>query len=436
VLFSEMTGLGGQMSIVTSSESGSDPRNVYVPPPPDGMAHRSSRSPDGQWVLVVEMDMHSWLPCRLVPFDGSSTGKVVGPVPSQCTDAAWSPDRLWMYFTAMTSSGVHIWRQRFPDGTPEQVTFSTVSEEGVQFAPDGRSFVTSIGTSQSTVWIHDARGDRQITSEGNAFMPAFSPDGRKLYYLVRSYGLRSWNEGVLWVADLQTGQRQRLLPGFQIEHYSISEDGRRIVFVTVDEQGRSPVWLAALDGTTPPRQIATMDAAVAFFGAPGEVVFGSAGQQLNVYRIGEDGRELRKVFAEPLLPISVSPGGRFIAVQDPTAWGALIVRDVDGSPPIRLCDRCAPPWGTDLMPFYIGWTSKGDVFYWTFGSATYALPLLSNQPLPVLPRSGIQTVDGVREVRGARLISEQPYTFPGPSPSVYAFIKVATQRNIYRVPVH
>ena len=84
------------------------------------------------------------------------------------------------------------------------------------------------------------------------------------------------------------------------------------------------------------------------------------------------------------------------------------------------------------MPFYIGWTSKGDVLYWTFGSAT----LLSNQPLPALPRSGIQTADGVRDVRGARLMSEQPYTFPGPSPSVYAFIKVATQRNIYRFPVH
>ena len=28
-----------------------------------------------------------------------------------------------MYFTAMTGNGVHIWRQRFPDGAPEQVTF-------------------------------------------------------------------------------------------------------------------------------------------------------------------------------------------------------------------------------------------------------------------------------------------------------------------------
>ena len=56
VLFSEMTGLGGQMSIVSATERRTAPQNVYVPPPPDGMAHRSYRSPDGQWVLVVEMD--------------------------------------------------------------------------------------------------------------------------------------------------------------------------------------------------------------------------------------------------------------------------------------------------------------------------------------------------------------------------------------------
>src|SRR5689334_3468062 len=128
-----MTGVGGQMSIVTATDRRTDPRNVYVPPAPDGMAHRSYRSPDGKWVLIVEMDVHSWMPCRLVPFDGTTTGKTVGPDPAQCTDAAWSPDGRWMYFTALTGNGIHIWRQHFPDGAPEQVTFGPVSEEGVQF---------------------------------------------------------------------------------------------------------------------------------------------------------------------------------------------------------------------------------------------------------------------------------------------------------------
>jgi len=40
----------------------------------------------------------------------------------------------------------------------------------------------------------------------------------------------------------------------------------------------------------------------------------------------------------------------------------------------------------------------------------------------------------VAALPGARLISEES-VFPGPNPSVYAFMKVTTQRNIYRVPV-
>jgi Tol biopolymer transport system component len=434
VLFSEMTGLGGQMSIVSSTDRRTDPRNVYSPAPPFGMAHRSYRSPDGRWVLVVEMDIHAWLPCRLVPFDGSSTGKPVGPVPAQCTDAGWSPDGMWMYFTAMTANGVHIWRQRFPEGSPEQITFGASTEEGINFAPDGRSFVTSVGTSQSTLWVRDSRGERQITSDGYSYMPSLSTDGQKLYYLVRSYGLASWNQGGLWVTDLETGRRQRLLPEFEITHYSISGDGQRVVFVSVDEQRRTPVWTASLDGLTPPQQLSTIDAVTAFFGAAGEVIFGGA-QQPYVYRIKDDGKELEKAMPAPLQPIAVSPDGQWIAVQDPTAWGALIVHPAGGGPPVRLCDQCAPPWGTAPMPFYIGWTPDGKVVYWNFANATYMIPLPSGRMLPYIPVGGIQSREGIAALPGARLISEQQGMVPSPNPSTYAFVRASTQRNIYRVPV-
>ena len=125
------------------------------------------------------------------------------------------------------------------------MTSGATQEEGIEFAPDGRSFVTSIGTSQSTLWIHDARGDRQITSEGFALLPSISADGKKLYYLRRA-GARSIVNGELWVADLESGQRERLLPDFLMRHYSISPDGQRLVFVAAEESGKNPVWLAAL----------------------------------------------------------------------------------------------------------------------------------------------------------------------------------------------
>src|SRR5207237_9781656 len=54
VLFSELTGRGDQMSIVSSTESRSTRRTVYLPPV-EGMAHRSYLSPDREQVPVGGM---------------------------------------------------------------------------------------------------------------------------------------------------------------------------------------------------------------------------------------------------------------------------------------------------------------------------------------------------------------------------------------------
>jgi serine/threonine protein kinase len=438
VLFSEFTGRGFQMSIVSSTESRTEQRTVYMPPE-SGMAHRSFLSPDREQVLVVEMSSSAWLPCRLIPFDGSSPRKPVGPVPAQCTDAAWSPDGKWMYFSASTGSGIHTWRQRFPDGTPEQVTFGVTQEEGIHFAPDGRSFVTSIGGSQSTVWVHDSRGDRQITSEGYSFLPSISPDAKKLYYLMRSGGSQNFTyTGGLWVADLDSGQRQRLLPDFQMQHYTISADGQRVVFVTPDDQGHAPVWLASLNGRTAPRQLSTFDSSEAYFGAPGEVVF--AGEEKAVtflYRIKDDGSELHQMFPAKMLivPFGVSPDGRWVPAQDPAAWGSLMVYPAEGGTPTLICASCSAPQGTERIPSPLSWTPDGRFVYLKFESSTYAIPLRPGQTLPPIPAGGFRSKEAVAALPGARLISEQDRVFPGPNPSVYSFTKVATQRNIYRVPV-
>ena len=100
------------LGIVTTFQHGTRMRDVYLPASATGMAHFSERSPDGSQVLVVEMD-NAWLPCRVVPFDGLSLGGAVGPSPSECTAASWSPDGRWMYFAAAVKGESHLWRERF-----------------------------------------------------------------------------------------------------------------------------------------------------------------------------------------------------------------------------------------------------------------------------------------------------------------------------------
>ena len=108
VLFSEIkTGL--HMGIVTATEGRADSREIYIQPNEHAMAHYSYASPDRQSVLVVEMiGAHAFTePCRLIPFDGSSAGRQVGPQ-GACTSAAWSPDGQWMYLRC------DRWRQVAP----------------------------------------------------------------------------------------------------------------------------------------------------------------------------------------------------------------------------------------------------------------------------------------------------------------------------------
>jgi len=167
MLYSEMTGAGIQMHLVAATESHTDMRTVYQPSDDQGMVHHSALSPDRKSVLLVEMVANIFKPCRVVPADGSSLGTRVGP-DGQCTAAAWSPDGRWMYYSVKVNGVFHIWRQRSPDGHPEQVTTGPSEEENIAVAPDGHSLLTSLGTSQSAVWVHDADGgDREVSGEGS-----------------------------------------------------------------------------------------------------------------------------------------------------------------------------------------------------------------------------------------------------------------------------
>ena len=116
-----------------------------------------------KWKIRASLSLAVWFLSRAV-----QDVHVVGPPDSMCTSGAWSPDGKWVYLTVKESDKFHIWRQRFPNGQPEQVTSGTTEEEGIAMAPDGKSFITSVGTHDSMVWIHDQSGEHPISSQGEA----------------------------------------------------------------------------------------------------------------------------------------------------------------------------------------------------------------------------------------------------------------------------
>jgi hypothetical protein len=221
-----------------------------------------------------------------------------------------------------------------------------------------------------------------------------------------------------------------------MRHYSISADGKSVAFVASDEAGRTPVWLAPLDGRSAPRRLTTFDSFAAYFGPPGEVVVAAAEQGATfVHRIKDDGSELQKLLPTPNLAVFVvSPDGRWVSAETPSQLGATMLYPVGGGPPTLICRGCNPPQGTEIVPARLSWTPDGKFLYLILAGSTFAIPLPPGQMLPPIPAAGFQSKEAVAALPGARLISQES-VFPGPNPSIYAFTRVSTHRNIYRVPV-
>jgi len=437
ILFSEIR-KGVHMAVVTSEESRMGQRDVYVPADEPAMAHRSYLSPDGKWVLLVEMDIdHLWEPCRVVPADGDSSGHKVGPPGGGCTFGAWSRDGKWMYFTSTAVNANHIWRQRFPDGKPEQITAGPTEEEGIAMAPDGRSFVTAVSLQGASLWLHDARGDRQISLEGNAATPAFTPDGSKLLYrLVREPP----NEfafyrdlGEVVVADLKSGRSERLVRGFPVLNFDTSPDGREVVMEAPDKTGRARLWLASLDHSAPLRQIPNVEGGQPHFGPTGEIFFrhneGASGSLGFIYRVLPDGAGLQKVLEQPVnmfnFPRPISPDGRsvFAWADRPGGGEGGQVFSLDGKPPIYLGGNGQVSWGAGgALLSYFG---EADAVYF---------PLAARQILPNIPAGGFRSVEEIARVPGGRRIEGRLITL-GPTPDIYAFNRGAAQRNLYSIPI-
>ncbi|MBV9180309.1 MAG: PD40 domain-containing protein [Acidobacteria bacterium] len=412
VMFSEINA-GVHMGIVAAEESRLGARQVYSPTDEPAMAHRSYSSPDRKWVLLAEMDKdHYFLPCRLVPMDGGSQGRHVGPLGGSCMSAAWSPDGKWMYFTANPGGVNHIWRQRFPNGRAEQITSGPTEEEGIAVAPDGHSFVTAVALQSTSLWVHDSRGEHQVSLEGNATKPKFTPDGKKLCYLISKEATNDFafyrNPGELHIADLPSGRSEVFQRGLSVLDYDISADGRRIVMWTTGHDGKSQFWVAPFDHSSAPMQVPEEEGASPMFGPTGEIFFRRLEKTSTfVYRIRPDGTGLRKAFPDPIfLLLSVSPEGKWIIGWAPlpgTGQPAIQAFPLNGGPAVVIGRRSFLSWSLDGRSALL--------------AGSYFVPLAPGESLPPIPKGGFQSDEQIAQLPGARRI-EGAGVVPGPSADI------------------
>ncbi len=435
VIFSEFAG-GIHMGVVMSTETRADLRRIYLPAHERGMAHQGVLSPDGRWVLVVEMGPDGrWQPCRLVPFDGSSAGTPVGPPGSHCTSSAWSPDGREMYFTLSMDTGSHLWRQRFPNGAIEQLTFGPADEEGLAISPDGRSLLTSVGTEESGLWIRDASGERMLSSEGFVWGLSYSPDGRTLYYLLS--GIASGRPSELWTLDVNSGKSRPIVQGFAIKSYDVSEDERTIVFAARAGDGRSEIWLASADHSSAPRKLSAGEDSP-FFRSGARIVFRATdGKNNYLFEMDAEGSHRHKIRAEPIVEVrGRSVDRRWAVSMVPAQDGppvATVLVPLDGGDEQRMCPAACS----------IRWTPSGDRFFLqpvkdVASRDALLFPLAAHEVFPKLPPGGIASVAEGASLPGSRVVH---LAFPfddavaGPMPDTFAYAKTIAHRNLFWITI-
>ena len=440
VLFSEIQ-TSPHMSIVTADLSRAEERSVYAPATERGMAHHSALSPDGKSVLVVEMENSGWRQCRLVPFSGSDPGRPVSPA-GPCVDAAWSPDGNWMFFSVNAGQGFHLWRMRFPNGTPEQLTFGPTEEQGIAVDPSGKFLITAAGSEETTVWFHDEKGDRQITSEGSASRIAFSRDGQKLFFLQRNnsdMGLRSAPRGELEVADLSSGAVAPVIAGTKSGSFDISPDGKVVALTAYDDKDSPHIELITLDHSAPPRLLIPEEADEPLYAPDGAIYYRIRTGKLNaIYRYGADGTRKKIPISGFNEAIDISPDGNWIVgwgqdSTDPSHSADLAVNTQDGRGVVL--NRSASfmymgtSWSRDGRSFSVNEMGHGANGIEI--PKSFVVALNAGNQIPDVPAGGFD--EDYLTKKNAQAIDETVVL--GRDRRTYAFVRRTTHRNLFRVPL-
>jgi DNA-binding winged helix-turn-helix (wHTH) protein/Tol biopolymer transport system component len=429
---------GLHLGIVTESVTGDDLRELYYPSHERAMAHYSFASPDRRSALVVEMNgQGEWSLCQFISLEGPSPARPVGP-DGACTAAGWSPDGSWMYFVATVQGQSHLWRQRSLNDRPEQITFGPSEEEGLAVERDGRSIITSIGVHESSIWIHDAAGERSLSSEGEIAAalspPSFGPDDKTLYYLLRHKDANAGPE--LWRLTLDTGKSEPVFPGTSMDSYDVSPDGKQVVYTSVGRDDISQLWLAPIDRSSPARQIGHSGETTPHFGPRGQILFRLAEGNANyLEQMNQDGSGRSKVLPYPIIEVqSISPGRRWLMAIAPYPEGDSVVAKVvaipvDGGTPRYMCaSYCLPVWSSSGRFLFVPVEASSP----TTAGRSLAIPVGPGENLPEFPPGGIQPLAEPSVVPGSQSISRAELV-PGKDLSHYAYVNTAVHRNLYRI---
>jgi dipeptidyl aminopeptidase/acylaminoacyl peptidase len=276
-----------------------------------------------------------------------------------------------------------------------------------------------------------------LSSEGYAglFPPRFSPDGRRLYYLLKHDSPESPNE--LWRADVETGRSESVFPGISMQAFDISSDEKDVVFSTHPSGKPSHLWLAPVDRSGQPHIIASTGEDLPAFGPQGTILFRmNEANQYYLAKMKRDGSGREKVFPNPIFDVfAYSPGGDIALLGLPIEGsrapgrGAVYAIHTNGGTPRLVCeDVCTAAWSPDGRDFFLE------------AERVFEIPVPPGEILPRLPAGGVSKNGSDPGIPGVRILKREDigpgldFIAPGLK-STYAYVKQTTHANLFRIPL-
>ena len=311
-------------------------------------------SPDGDRIAFVSSDgVHVGI--RVMERDGRN------PVP--VTDNRswnlftefdpWSPDGKKLLFLSDGGRGLDLWTMN-PDGTGKVrltesgciVPIPGLSGYGADWSADGRGIVytsclfddaaiqevnLSAIRTEADIWIMDADGGnkKQLTTDGDARLPLWQPQGDRIAYLADRTGNRE-----IWTMQSDgTGKTQVTFSEGSVSGYSWSPDGARIAYVVASPPGTLPefsLWVIDSDGSGS-EQLTTGNRDTSPVWSPDgtRIAFRSESRDRALWVMKSDGSDLAPLGPDnpAYMMHQWSPDGRTIVVSDGNDLSAIPLED-------------------------------------------------------------------------------------------------------------
>jgi eukaryotic-like serine/threonine-protein kinase len=207
--------------------------------------------------------------------DGRESSPAVNS-PAQYAGFALSPDEKQLVFSrAAKNGGADLWLRDVVEGTEHQLTFDGAAFTP-QWSPDGGRIVfTGPGESPPPkLFIRNITNtsppSRFVVAPTANFASSWSADGHSIV----SVRIDPANRNDLWVQRVQDGAAERLSfnTPFNESHGKVSPDNRWIAYVT-DESGADEVWVARFPSGDGRRQVSVGGGTSPQWGAGSKEIF-------------------------------------------------------------------------------------------------------------------------------------------------------------------